>query len=345
MNKRKKQKIIINIDRIDKLELNIKDQDIFIPIYNPNKYVTITNDLEKINFDFIDDSIPIYKSEDRKKLIKKKILILSGGGVKGIAHIGALKALMENHILDTVDTIVGSSIGAIVGTLYVLGITPDEMFDFVKAFDLTKIKSVHMFDFIQKYGFDNGIKLEFLLYNLFLLKDTKFDITFRELFEKTKKKLIMTTTCVNDKKVRYLSYETEPDMPVVTALRMSTSIPLFYTPVNHQGMMYIDGGCIDNYPINLFNDRLDEVIGIYLTDIRSVCQTIGNLESYLFNVIQCLMEGVTFNSTKGYEKYTISVKLDQVNLANFKIDLDKKITTYKAGYDSVINYLKINSNC
>lgn len=337
MDKRKKkQKIIINTSNIEKICCDNNSHD--IPIYVSDKYVTIN--LEKIILpEDITDHIPIYNTFERRKIINKKILILSGGGVKGIAHIGALKALSENHILDTIETFVGSSIGAIVCALYVIGITPDEMFDFIKAFDLSKIKSVHMFDFIQKYGFDNGIKLEFLLYNLFQLKDNKFDITFKELFEKTKKKLIITTTCVNDKKVRYLSHETSPDMPIIIALRMSTCIPLFYTPVNHQNMLYIDGGCIDNYPINLFNDRLEEVIGIYLTDIRSICQKIDNLESYLFNVIQCLMEGVTFNSVKGYEKYTISVKLDQVNIANFKIDIDKKIMTYKAGYDAVINYL------
>ena len=58
-------------------------------------------------------------------------LVLSGGGAKGIAHIGAIKALEENDI--PIDYITGTSMGAIVGALYAIGYTPEEMMDFITS--------------------------------------------------------------------------------------------------------------------------------------------------------------------------------------------------------------------
>ena len=58
-------------------------------------------------------------------------LVLSGGGAKGIAHIGAIKALEDNNI--PIDYITGTSMGAIVGALYAIGYTPDEMMAFINS--------------------------------------------------------------------------------------------------------------------------------------------------------------------------------------------------------------------
>ena len=60
-------------------------------------------------------------------------LVLSGGGAPGIAHIGIIKALEENNI--PVDYIAGTSIGAIVGGMYTMGMTPDEMIEVIKSTD------------------------------------------------------------------------------------------------------------------------------------------------------------------------------------------------------------------
>ncbi|MHB9143683.1 MAG: patatin-like phospholipase family protein, partial [Paludibacter sp.] len=60
-------------------------------------------------------------------------LVLSGGGAKGITHIGVIKALEENNI--PIDYIAGTSMGAIVGGLYAMGLTPDQMIDILKSND------------------------------------------------------------------------------------------------------------------------------------------------------------------------------------------------------------------
>ena len=53
-------------------------------------------------------------------------------------------------------------------------------------------------------------------------------------------------------------------MKLTDAIRITTSVPLYFQPVKYNNKTFIDGGCMDNYPINLFTDRLQEVIGVYL---------------------------------------------------------------------------------
>ena len=80
-------------------------------------------------------------------------LVLSGGGVRGVAHIGVIKALLENDIEP--DVVSGSSAGAVVGALYCNGYTPDQMLEFFK---LTPLFHVNKFAFL-KPGFIDTDKL------------------------------------------------------------------------------------------------------------------------------------------------------------------------------------------
>ena len=81
-----------------------------------------------------------YNINQNNKTIKN--LILSGGGIRGIAHIGALKALYELNILKNITTIAGASIGGIIAGLYCAGYTPDEMFKIIDLLDMKNLKSV-----------------------------------------------------------------------------------------------------------------------------------------------------------------------------------------------------------
>src|SRR5438445_77313 len=76
------------------------------------------------------------------QLQQKKIIVLSGGGMKGIAHIGGLQALDDRDCLTHINTVAGTSIGALIGTLLVIGYTPREIYEFVLHFDIAKMGSI-----------------------------------------------------------------------------------------------------------------------------------------------------------------------------------------------------------
>lgn len=271
--------------------------------------------------------------------IKKK-LILSGGGVKGIAQIGALHSLYNNNILQNIDTFAASSIGAVNATLIVIGYKPIELLEFFSGLNLKNLGDPSFNNLLNLFGLDDGLKLEFVIKKLIIAKDIDPYITLEELFKKTNKTLIITTVCLNEKRAYYNSHKTNPHIPLIIALRMSISIPLYFVPVLYKNQLFIDGGCIDNYPIQLFNDCLDEVIGIYLSEKRDNTEKIDNIENYLYNTIECLFEGVACNSIKGYEKYTIKIKIEKTNMIDFNIDDNKKRQLFNIGFKTVEDFLK-----
>lgn len=271
-------------------------------------------------------------------IIKKKTkLVLSGGGIKGIAHIGALQALYDYKCLDNIDTIAGSSIGALIGTLLIIGYTPKDLYDFVMIFDMSKMGSLRTDNFLNKYGLDDGSKILTVIKTMFKNKGYLENITFKELYEQTKKKIIMTTACINDKKAYYYSVDTFPDMNVLKALRMSISIPIYFTPVEHEGHIYIDGGCIDNYPMQLFIKNLDQVIGIYISDVKDYVDKIKNFEDIFIHTVLSLIEGISFNSLKGFEDYSIKINLSQIDLMDLNLNKQKKQEIFNIGYNAFLN--------
>ena len=268
--------------------------------------------------------------------IKKTKLVMSGGGVKGIAHVGGLKALSEMGILENIDTFAGTSIGGFIAALVVIGYSYEELYDIISGIDLNKMKKRINFDNLLKlFGLDDGTGMEIVLEKMFKAKGFNPGINFLELYNKTGKTLIISTSCLNDKKAYYYSHTTFPEMGVIMAIRMSISIPLYFTPVRYKGKTFVDGGCIDNYPIQLFNHCLDEVIGLYLTDIRDNIEDIKNIEDLLIHIMECLFEGITCNSLKGYEKYSVKISLKQVSVIDFHIDQLTKKKLFDTGYEAV----------
>lgn len=269
---------------------------------------------------------------------KKTILVLSGGGVKGIAHIGALKALQEIGELDNITTYCGSSIGGLLCALLLIGYTPDELRTFIYAIDLDKLKDLNIGNIFKHYGLDDGKRMDIVLEKMFFAKNYNPKITLSELYLQTQKKLILTSTCLNDKKLYYISNETFPELPVITAIRMTTAIPLFFVPIKYKNKTYIDGACIDNFPIHLFSDSLDVVIGLFLADIKDYIAEITNIEELLLHVIQCLIEGASCGSIKGYEKNTIKISVKNVSTVDFRIKTTIKQQLFNIGYNAINQY-------
>ncbi len=277
---------------------------------------------------------------DKIKPSTKTILVLSGGGIKGISHIGALKALEEQDLLKNIKTIAGASVGGIVGGLLLAGYTPDELYKFIELFDTKNIRSINAPNFFTKFGLDDGARFMLVLEKMFEAKNIPIDISFSKFYEMTQVKLILTAVCMNDKQVYYLSHLTFPDMPVLVGIRITSSVPFWFVPVEYKGKLYIDGGCIDNYPIQLFSNELDNVIGIYLAENKEFVRTIANTEDFLFNLLDCFFEGIVCNSIKGFEKYTTKIELSKISIAHLDITSKIKKDLFYCGYTAIKNRYK-----
>ena len=121
---------------------------------------------------------------------------------------------------------------------------------------------------------------------------------------------------------------------------MSMSIPLYYTPVIYKNEYYIDGACMDNYPITLFEDNLEETLGFYIcSSSNGIINKFNNIEEYVFRVLCSLWEGNDFNCIRSYRKYTVSLILKNVSMLDFGLSSEKIKEIINYGFKETINYL------
>jgi predicted acylesterase/phospholipase RssA len=193
-------------------------------------------------------------------------------------------------------------------------------------------------NFFSCFGIDDGNNLEIVLEKMFNLKGFHKNITFMELYEKTNKELIITGVCINEKKCYYFSHKNNPLMNVIHAIRISTSVPLYFTPIQFDNKLWVDGGIIDNYPIHLFKNKLNTTLGVYLNENREYTD-IKNLEDYFSCVMQSLMEGLSVKSILGFENNTIIIKSATNNILDTNFSKETILDFINSGYKTATNFL------
>lgn len=168
-------------------------------------------------------------------------LTLSGGGLKGIAHIGVIKALLENNIVPEI--VSGTSAGSIVGTAYAAGYGPEEMEELISSTSLLKMFSGLG---LPRAGF---IKLDYL-------RERIRSIVPKDTFESLKMPFYVCTTNLNTGRASIFSSGTLSDKVMA-----SCTVPWLFKPVEIDGETHIDGGITNNMPAAVIRDKCDILIG------------------------------------------------------------------------------------
>ena len=167
-------------------------------------------------------------------------LVLSGGGVRGLAHVGLLKAMIEFGI--KADYITGSSIGALVGALYANGNSIEDMLGFFKETPLFN----YQFLTIAKAGFmDTDKYIKF--FKAYFPEDT---------FEALEKELHIVATNIQDGNEEFFS-----SGELIRPLLASAALPPVFSPVEFKGQLYADGGIMNNFPLEPLEKKCDYIIG------------------------------------------------------------------------------------
>jgi predicted acylesterase/phospholipase RssA len=261
-------------------------------------------------------------------------IVLSGGGAKGIYFIGVLKKFEDLNIIQNINTFAGTSIGAFFCTVFAMGYTSKELADFIFLLKLDKIKNPSMNNFFQFFGIDDGNNIEIVLENMFKLKGFNKNTTFQEFYNKTKKEIILTGVCINDKKCYYFSHKTFPNMNIIKAIRISCSIPIYYNPVKFDNKYWVDGAVINNYPIDLFKNKLHKTIGFYITN-KIEPSDINNLEDYLSNIVLSYFNGLDSRAIYGFENNTIIIKSEKISILDTNLTKENIIEIINEAYDLI----------
>ncbi len=189
-------------------------------------------------------------------------LVLSGGGMRGAAHIGAIKALEEHEISPT--HIAGSSVGAIVGAFYAYGYQWEDILEFFKSIQFFDIKKFAVY----KPGFIDAEKF-YSNFNEYL-KEDDFSILKKKLF-------IATTNILNGKPEIFKKGE------LIKPVLASAAFPGLFAPVKIKTSYYVDGGVLNNFPVNAIKSKCDTIIGVYVNGFDTI--TIQDLK-HSHNVVE-----------------------------------------------------------
>ena len=172
-------------------------------------------------------------------------LVLSGGGARGFAHVGVIQALEELGLQFT--RISGTSAGSIVGALYANGYSPKDLFEIVKQVSiLNSVRPAWTWSGLLKM---DGFK-ELLRKNL------------PEKFSQLKKPLIVAATEIRKGELMYFS-----EGELIPAILASCSIPAVFSPYQFNGSMYVDGGLLDNLPVNPIRNLCEFIVGSHCNSV------------------------------------------------------------------------------
>ncbi len=206
-------------------------------------------------------------------------LVLSGGGAKGLAHIGVIKALEENGI--PIDYITGTSMGAIIGSLYAAGYSPAEMEAIATSAEFQnwafgKIPDEHIYYFKKKEADASWIDLKFNLDTTFsaalptnIIPPHPMDLAFLQLLAQASARanynfdsLFVPFRCVASD-----VYANEPvifsEGDLGSSVRASMTFPFYFKPITIKGRLLFDGGIYNNFPIDVMIQQFkpDYIIG------------------------------------------------------------------------------------
>lgn len=300
-------------------------------------------------------------------------LVFEGGGVRGIGFGGALKFMEEYKLLDNVDKIAGSSAGAIVAAATAVGYTAQEMIDILQETDFESFKDDGwvIFDLIRlvtQYGIYKGDAF-YKWYESILSKKTGINgITFKQLYDKYNKTLVITGTCLNRAETYYFNH-TNPkfaDMPVTLAVRISMSIPLFWKAVRlGEDDLMVDGGVLNNFPLYIFDgayigdsDVSDDAISKSTTIGFKLMTSTEKKDSKVYHIneeikgpieyVKSLLNSMLIQIERGYIKQgywqqTVCINTHNISSLDFDISTENKTLLVDEGYIAAKNFFNCKS--
>ena len=288
--------------------------------------------------------IPPFTPEPKITRYPFKNLVFKGGGMKGAAYTGVLQVLDEHKLLDQIERVAGASAGAITATLVSFGLPLEETLDLMGTLDFSKVPQLLDEDEIERdrnrlpqflnkelgritgdvaslqrlvsrFGWHSSVFFYNWLRGVIAEQcDGNGSATFADFRERGFRDLYIVGANVSRHSNTIFSFETTPNVVVADAVRISMSIPLYFEAIHFdgeqygQGDFYVDGGLLNNYPIQIFDapkfsednfwfrEGVNwETLGCYLfiqEDVQGAPASIKDLRDFLGQIFECYNVGM-----------------------------------------------------
>lgn len=278
-------------------------------------------------------------------------LVLSGGGAKGIAHIGVIQALEDNDI--PINYVTGTSMGAIVGGLYAAGYTPAEMMKLIRSKDFANWSTgvvneslVYYFDkasptptfFNLNFSLNDSSKITTSIVPTSLINPLPMNFGFMELFaglsaqcHENFNDLFVPFRCITSDVYNKRKYVCRSGS-LGDAIRASMSFPIVFKPIYMNGVPMFDGGIYDNFPIDVMRHDFapDFTLGIDVSSASSKTDVNSLVDQIETMIIQ--NSNVVFPDSTGIK---MTLDLHEFGL----LDFNKADAIYKVGYDYAMSMM------
>ena len=276
-------------------------------------------------------------------------LVLSGGGINGILELGSLQYCNDKGLISNINTYVGTSVGAIICYLLIIGYTPIEIIVYLcintKVFEKLKVMDINAG--CRGDGATSFLHILECLENMTTEKIGKL-LTMKDIPKLFGKQLICTTFNVSKNTIEYLSAETNPDLPCLSALRMSSNIPFVFENYKYGDSFYVDGGICNNFPLDIAEKNSDNVLGIVVMIPNNVESDSNfypqkNLLSYSLRLLSVSLEETTNLRIKHKKETTKIVSLivsDFYSTIKFSIDSKSKLEMFSQGYNQTSRFIE-----
>ena len=257
---------------------------------------------------------------------------LSGGGIRGIAHAGVLRALEENKI--KIDIIGGTSCGSMVASLYAMGYTPHYIYILFKKYakDIAGLNTKPIISGLQSHFFKSKKVFS-------SLKDGAIRKGIKNISQIEMPVVIPTVDITNSKEYIFTnnipkniddSSQYITDITIGKAVRASSSFPAVFNPCLMGTHAFMDGGTLDNVPVNEVKKQgADKVIAVKF-DADPVDEN-SNIMDIVMKTIDIMGSKISEESLE-MSDLVLNVYTDKVGL----LDIEKLDSCYKYGYNCVM---------
>lgn len=275
-------------------------------------------------------------------MISLENIAFSGGAMKTLAFGGVVHAIDKAGYRSQIKRIAATSGGAIVACLMACGFTGEEIMNLMLSRDFSELKTqdsllenIHRLSF--NFGFYSNHLISQWIGDHLEEHSIPRNISFKEVYDKFDVKLIIPVTHLNKRSTVYFNVEDTPDMAIVDATRISTSIPIFFEAYRFKKDYYVDGCITCNLPIEIleqydpkmertlaFNVINNNDIHAYreITDIIDFVNEIMNTYFYQFNQ----------NIYKKFKDIIIMINTGDVSAVDFSLPNNEKIKLFRRGY-------------
>ena len=180
-------------------------------------------------------------------------IIFAGGGFKGWAYIGTIRALNELIQFEKIKTITGVSIGSVFGLFYLLKIPWETILNVIMNINFKDLLDIDIDNILVNQSVLDGIKYSDTIKEIISLKIDP-DITFKELYYHTSILFTVNALNINTSEIEYFNYLTTPDIKIIDSIVASSSIPLLFPAYKINEYYYYDGGLCNNCPVNYIDE-------------------------------------------------------------------------------------------